>query len=136
MPKRFITAAGTSRWLLTLAVISLIGPSSVDTAGLTIMGARVDATSRNLFSPLDFAAMEDIGWEVLDLTPPVRASHRYADNGNFLQQVILTGSTGGTRSFEIGATSVTNVGPHLDRGGQYLRNRRASDHDYRYRIAH
>lgn len=86
---------------------------SVDDTIPTIMSARIDASRRDRFSELDFAAMDDIGYDIVDLDATITATHRYADNGTFPNRVILTDASGGTLEFSVGSATVTNVAPTL-----------------------
>ncbi|MGB7328551.1 MAG: dockerin type I domain-containing protein [Rubripirellula sp.] len=77
----------------------------------------IDGEIRTLFSPLDFAAMDDIGWEVVNTSATVTASHRYLDDGNFTPVVLLEGSSLGRLTKTGAAVSVTNVSPTLTVAG-------------------
>ena len=68
--------------------------------------------TRKLLTSLDFAALDDVGWELIQPTATVTASHVYADDGNFDIVVTLAGSSGGTASANL-QEIVTNVAPTL-----------------------
>lgn len=79
----------------------------------TIMGEEVIGSARQLFSPIDFGAMSDIGWDVIGITATVTGEHRYADDGTYSAELRLTGSQGGERNWPIQDVVVTNVAPTL-----------------------
>ncbi|TWU51636.1 dockerin type I domain-containing protein [Rubripirellula reticaptiva] len=79
----------------------------------TLMRPIINGEIRTLFSPLDFAAMDDIGWEVVDTSAIVTASHRYLDDGNYTPVVLLEGSSLGRLTQNGPSVSVTNVAPTL-----------------------
>ncbi|QDS96251.1 hypothetical protein FF011L_50590 [Roseimaritima multifibrata] len=64
----------------------------------TNMDPSLTKGTRVLFSPLDFAAMKDIGWTVSDLTATVQASHTYQDSGAYDVQVLVRGNRVGQLS--------------------------------------
>ncbi len=68
---------------------------------------------RQLFTSLDFAAMDDLGWDVLDTQTTVSAEHRYADDGVYPVEVILNGSIAGEVVHPVSAATITNVAPTL-----------------------
>jgi Dockerin type I domain len=67
---------------------------------------------RKLPTRLDFAGMQDIGWQLISQQIQVSASHTYGDNGAFPGTIQLTGSTIGTLSVPFTA-AITNVPPTL-----------------------
>ncbi|MCY2986147.1 MAG: dockerin type I domain-containing protein [Planctomycetota bacterium] len=67
---------------------------------------------RKLPTRLDFAGMQDIGWQYINQQVQVSASHTYGDNGSFPATIQLSGSTIGTLSFPFNA-EITNVPPTL-----------------------
>ncbi|QDT05468.1 Dockerin type I repeat protein [Rubripirellula lacrimiformis] len=79
----------------------------------TLMGPSISFGQRVPFSPLDFAAMKDIGWEVANTSATVTASHRYGDDGSYPVSVTLSGSTIGKVEKDLSPVSVTNVAPTL-----------------------
>lgn len=67
---------------------------------------------RKLPTRLDFAGMQDIGWQLIPQQIQVIASHTYGDNGNFPATVVLNGSVVGTLRFPVNV-DITNVSPTL-----------------------
>ena len=67
---------------------------------------------RKLPTRLDYAGMQDIGWQFIPQQVQVNASHTFGDNGSFPANVVLTGSVIGTLSVPINA-EITNVSPTL-----------------------
>ena len=67
----------------------------------------------DMFSPIDFAAMDDIGYDLVDLDTTITATHRYPDDGSYPTTVTLRGSQGGEIEYSLGDTVVTNVAPTL-----------------------
>ena len=67
---------------------------------------------RKLPTRLDFAGMQDIGWQLIPQQVQVNASHTYGDNGSFAAKLQLNGSVIGTLSVPINV-DVTNVSPKL-----------------------
>ncbi len=67
---------------------------------------------RKLPTRLDFAGMQDIGWQFIAQQVQVNASHTYGDNGSFPATIQLSGSTIGTLSIPFNA-AITNVPPTL-----------------------
>ena len=51
--------------------------------------------TRKLFTALDFAGLDDIGWDLLTPVATVAGRHIYADNGTYYGQVTLSGDAGG-----------------------------------------
>jgi len=68
--------------------------------------------ARKLPTRLDFAGMQDIGWQLIAQQVQVNASHVYGDNGTFDATLQLNGSTIGTLSIPF-RVDVTNVSPKL-----------------------
>jgi PKD repeat protein len=68
--------------------------------------------TRKPFTALDFAGLDDIGWDLLSPIATVAGSHRYADDGTYYGRVALSGDSGGvvTRSFQAG---IDNAPPAL-----------------------
>ncbi|MDG2220622.1 MAG: dockerin type I domain-containing protein [Rubripirellula sp.] len=79
----------------------------------TVMSAAIYGGVRQLFSPLDFAAMDDLGWELIDSQTTVAASHVYPDNGSYPIRLVLKGSGLGELVYSLDDASVTNVAPTL-----------------------
>lgn len=78
----------------------------------TAMDPTLSTGERKLLTPLDLAAMDDIGWSVQDTRVDVEAQHRYGDDGSYPVQVVLSGSRGGQIAYDLAAT-ITNVAPTL-----------------------
>lgn len=69
---------------------------------------------RKLPTPLDIAALADLGWTPIGQTVRVGGSNVYGDNGNFPIQVTVAGSQGGSRTTTVQNASVDNVAPTLN----------------------
>ena len=67
---------------------------------------------RKLPTRLDYAGLQDIGWQLINQQVQVSASHTYGDNSSFPATIQLSGSTIGTLSVPFTAT-ITNVPPTL-----------------------
>ena len=67
---------------------------------------------RKLPTRLDFAGMQDIGWQLIAQQVQVNVSHTYGDNGSFAAKLQLSGSVIGTLSVPINV-DVSNVPPTL-----------------------
>ena len=67
------------------------------------------AGQRTEFSALDFAGLEDIGWEPVDMQATVTGNHRYLKPGTFTPQVVLTGSRSGQIIHTLAPVTVTAV---------------------------
>ncbi len=78
-----------------------------------LMGSDISTGVRQLLSPLDFAAMDDLGWELLDTHATVAAEHRFSDDGTYAVDVVLTGTQGGEVVHRVTETTTTNVSPTL-----------------------
>ncbi|MBI2481807.1 MAG: hypothetical protein HYV60_25125, partial [Planctomycetia bacterium] len=68
--------------------------------------------TRKLLTPLDFAGLDDVGWELVPITAAVNGSHTYADDGIYDVVVTVFGSSGGTMSKSLQET-VINSPPTL-----------------------
>ena len=79
----------------------------------TLMSQEISRGERQLFTELDFAAMDDIGWDVLSTATTVTANHRFPDDGSYPVQVVLRGSRSGEIVHELSSVNVTNVTPTL-----------------------
>ena len=86
---------------------------SVRSVQSTLMAPSLDFGAEQLFSPLDFAAMADIGWQLLDTQTTVTAEQRYVDNGDFVPEVVLRAASHGELVFPLDSVNVTNVAPAL-----------------------
>jgi len=76
----------------------------------TAMDPSLTKGTRKLFTPLDFAAMDDIGWSLASSQVTVTASHVYGDNGSYPVALTVRGSRAGELLFDQVA-NVTNVAP-------------------------
>lgn len=80
------------------------------------MEAALDASltngTRKLFTSLDFAGLDDVGWDLIASTASITASHTYADDGVYEFVATLAGSGGGVTSKNLQVT-VSNVTPTL-----------------------
>ncbi len=74
------------------------------------MGTTLTVGERKLFTPLDLAAMDDIGWSVVDTKVTVTAAHTYGDNGTYPLGVSLQGSRGGQFTYQYTA-AISNATP-------------------------
>jgi Dockerin type I domain len=59
-----------------------------------LMDPTILSGARTLLTPLDFAAFDDIGWDVDVTNVTVTASHTYADNGSRVAEIVLRGTNG------------------------------------------
>jgi hypothetical protein len=80
-------------------------PSAMDKVALR--GVRV------LPNPLDYAGLDDIGWNVAYSSARLTINHTYPDNGTYAPKVTLTGSNLGAIA-TTASVSVTNVAPSLE----------------------
>lgn len=80
----------------------------------TLMAAQIQTGTQQLFSTLDFAAMDDLGWDLVGTSTTVTAEHRYPDDGNYPVEVILKGSSAGELTYPVSEVAVTNVAPTLN----------------------
>ena len=67
------------------------------------------AGSRTEFSALDFAALDDIGWEVSPASATVSGSHQFNVPGNFTPEVVLVGDRAGEIVIPLDPVNVTPV---------------------------
>jgi len=67
---------------------------------------------RKLPTRLDYAGLQDIGWQLINQQVQVSASHTYGDNGSFPASIQLNGSIIGSLSVPFTA-AITNVPPTL-----------------------
>ncbi len=77
----------------------------------TLMDPTLPIGSRMLMSPLDFAAFDDLGWDVDPSNVTVTATHTFADNGLFPVEIIVSGGNG--RIVTPLTANITNVAPLL-----------------------
>ena len=88
--------------------------AAIEAAGQeTVMTSFIPRGERLTFSTLDFAAMDDIGWELNPAAASVTGSHRYADDGVYQPTLTLSGSIAGSRSVDAAAITVTNAAPTI-----------------------
>lgn len=78
-----------------------------------LMNGSIPIGKRTPLSPLDMAAFDDLGWDLLNMRTTVSASHRYPDDGSYDVRVILKGSRGGEVPWDTASVNVTNVRPTL-----------------------
>lgn len=81
------------------------------------MAERFLLGKRQIFTPLDFAALGDLGWQVVPMNTTVTASHRYPDNGSYPVNIVLRGSQIGEIVHPLDNAVVTNVTPTLTTAG-------------------
>ena len=74
------------------------------------MDPSLTTGTRKLLTPLDFAGLDDVGWELLPSTATISGSHAYGDNGVYDIAVTLAGASGETKSKTL-QEAVTNVPP-------------------------
>ena len=80
---------------------------------LTLMRREISDGERQIMSPLDLAALDDIGWDVLySSEATVSGTHVYPDNQDYPVEVIVRGNTLGERS-EMLTAAITNANPTL-----------------------
>ncbi|MFG0261321.1 MAG: hypothetical protein ACF788_02910, partial [Novipirellula sp. JB048] len=79
----------------------------------TLMRSTLRNQERQTITPLDVAALDDIGWDVIDSSVTLRAEHVYGNDGVYPVEVVLTGSRFGERVVPVTHASVTNVPPSL-----------------------
>lgn len=86
--------------------------SITDSGRKTLMGTLIEVGKRDTLTALDLAAMDDIGWDILDTRAALSAQHIYEDNGSYPITITYGGSTAG--SFTESATAtITNTNPTL-----------------------
>lgn len=79
---------------------------------IAIMTPESTNGQRKLPTRLDYAGMQDIGWQLISQQVQVSASHTYGDNGSFPATIQLSGSTIGRLSVPFNPV-ITNVPPTL-----------------------
>lgn len=84
---------------------------SVPNVQRTLMTTTLNfnAGQRTELSELDFAALTDIGWEVTSADVTVMASHQFNVPGEFVPELVLTGSRNGQIVLPLDALTVTPV---------------------------
>jgi hypothetical protein len=65
------------------------------------------AGDRTEFSALDFAGLDDIGWEVVEMEATVSGEHQYQTPGVYTPQVVLTGDQLGEIIYSLPPVTVT-----------------------------
>lgn len=83
-----------------------------DNGAETLLDPDQSAGTRKLPTPLDVAALKDIGWSIPNSTVRVTAEHTYPDNGRFEIGIELEGSRVGNIRQTL-ATNITNTAPIL-----------------------
>jgi hypothetical protein len=58
---------------------------------------------------LDFAGLDDIGWDVVDMEATVSGQHQYQVPGQYTPEVVLTGNRGGEIVHTLAPVTVTSV---------------------------
>jgi hypothetical protein len=79
---------------------------------LTIMAPHIDNGLRRLPTRLDFAALQDVGWQLNTQGVQVSASHTFGDNASFNARIKLRGSLHGEMVYPL-VIGITNVAPSL-----------------------
>jgi hypothetical protein len=77
-----------------------------------IMAPQIDNGLRRLPTRLDFAALQDVGWQFNTQAVQVSASHTFGDNANFNANIKLWGSLYGENVHPL-SIGITNVAPSL-----------------------
>ena len=67
---------------------------------------------RKLATRLDYAGLQDLGWQLLTPQVQASASHTFGDDGTYPAALVLNGSIFGSLSYPL-SVSVTNVSPVL-----------------------
>jgi hypothetical protein len=84
----------------------------VDEGQAALMTASLQAGTRKLLTRLDIAVLDDIGWELIDPTATLAATHKYGDNGSYPISITITGNDFGLKTYTA-AANITNVAPTL-----------------------
>ncbi len=79
----------------------------------TLMREQLKDGERQPLTPLDIAALDDIGWTVANSRISVTADHIYGDDGTFPVEIVLRGSTLGQIVVPFRDASITDVKPTL-----------------------
>ena len=85
---------------------------TISNGQIALMTPESTNGQRKLPTRLDYAGMQDIGWQLISQQVQVSASHTYGDNGSFPGVIQLSGSTIGSLSVPF-TPSITNVPPSL-----------------------
>lgn len=82
-----------------------------------LLSETINAGERRPMTELDFAALNDIGWQVTNGNVTVAATHRFPDNGIYPVEILLRGRNNGNtiaaQTFALEEVLVTNVHPTL-----------------------
>lgn len=92
-------------------------PGVTDGGSGAIMTPSLRAGVRDTVTPLDMAALDDIGWQRGTTSVVVTGSHVYGDNGSYPISVTLSGSRLGQQARQATAT-IANVAPVLTLVGE------------------
>ena len=79
---------------------------------LALMSPEASNGQRRLPTRLDFAGLQDVGWQFINQQVQVNASHTFGDNGLFAGTLQLNGSVIGSLSVPF-SVDITNVPPSL-----------------------
>ncbi|MEM1227164.1 MAG: dockerin type I domain-containing protein [Planctomycetota bacterium] len=79
---------------------------------IALMEARISPGTRQPATPLDFAGLDDIGWDVTKKTINVNANHVYGADGDYAAQIRVTGSGGVEQIIDV-PIRVDNAAPTL-----------------------
>jgi hypothetical protein len=93
-------------------------PSVVSRGGFKpLLAGQVNAGVRSPLTALDFAGLDDLGWQVANQNVTISAAHRFANDGDFSVKLALSGNVDanvvGERLYPLGSVKVTNVPPDL-----------------------
>ncbi|HBJ35421.1 MAG TPA: hypothetical protein DDZ51_11855 [Planctomycetaceae bacterium] len=92
-------------------------PGTTDGGGGAIMTPALRAGVRDNVTPLDMAALDDIGWQRGTTSVVVTGNHVYGDNRSYPVAVALTGSRLGQQNRQMTAT-ITNAAPVMTLVGE------------------
>lgn len=80
----------------------------------TAMDPKLNQGTRKMLTPLDFAGLTDVGWELLgETTGTIAGSHVYADDGTYTVTVRLTEENTGVVTEQTFEVTVQNVLPEI-----------------------
>lgn len=89
-------------------------PDVEDEGQLAVLVPILPRSARRFFTRLDFASLEDIGWEFLDASVRFTGSNAYGDNKRFPISITVRGSRfGPNKQIERNAL-ISNVAPELE----------------------
>lgn len=92
-------------------------PGVTDGGGGAIMTPFLRAGTRDKVTPLDMAALDDIGWQRGTTSVVVTGNHVYGDNGSYPISMILTASRLGQQTRQSNAT-ISNAAPVMTLVGE------------------